>query len=257
MVSKIVLWVHPRSVSTAFEIMMAERGDFVTYHEPFGVPYYHGPAGRKRGHQADQQIVETYDEVCARLLETSCTQSVFFKDMAYYVEDTDIVERLSQFQHTFLVRNPRDMLASIVKKWPDVSFDETGYGALLWLFRKVESHSGRLPIVIDADDLCADPAAMIRAYCDAVGIPFLERALTWKPGPRKALMWWDNGSWHETLHQSRGFIRHDERPRNTTPPTLPKHLDGMLLECQGIYDELRSVRLRPIHHESCNTRPNE
>lgn len=245
MSARIVLWVHPRSVSTAFEIMMAERGDFVTFHEPFGVPYYHGPAGQQRGHLADPQIVETYDDVYEKVLNTARTQSIFFKDMAYYVENTEIVERLSHFQHTFLVRNPRDTLASLAKKWPDVAFDEAGYGALLWLFRKVERYFERPPIVMDADDLLANPAGMIRAYCEAVGIPFLERALTWEPGPRKALMWWDNGSWHETLQQSRGFLRQEARAQNRDPGVLPERLQRILFECQPIYDTLRAARLRP------------
>lgn len=36
----VALWTHPRSVSTAFERVMMERGDFKILHEPFSYLYY-------------------------------------------------------------------------------------------------------------------------------------------------------------------------------------------------------------------------
>ena len=36
----IALWTHPRSISTAFERVMIERGDFNVLHEPFSYLYY-------------------------------------------------------------------------------------------------------------------------------------------------------------------------------------------------------------------------
>ncbi len=41
MVNRIIaLWAAPRSVSTAFERMMMERGDHAVVHEPFSAHYY-------------------------------------------------------------------------------------------------------------------------------------------------------------------------------------------------------------------------
>nr|WP_293108444.1 hypothetical protein [Okeania sp. SIO2F4] len=36
----VVLWAHPRSLSTVFERIMMERGDFKIFHEPFAYVYY-------------------------------------------------------------------------------------------------------------------------------------------------------------------------------------------------------------------------
>ena len=36
----IVLWTHPRSLSTAIERVMRERGDLTCFHEPFMYDYY-------------------------------------------------------------------------------------------------------------------------------------------------------------------------------------------------------------------------
>ena len=37
-------------------------------------------------------------------------------------------------------------------------------------------------MVIDSDDLLEHPRNIVEAYCDAVGIPFIEDALSWDPG---------------------------------------------------------------------------
>ena len=36
----VALWTYPRTISTAFERVMMERGDFEVLHEPFSYLYY-------------------------------------------------------------------------------------------------------------------------------------------------------------------------------------------------------------------------
>ena len=36
----VALWAVPRSISTAFERVFVERGDFEVFHEPFSAYYY-------------------------------------------------------------------------------------------------------------------------------------------------------------------------------------------------------------------------
>ena len=43
----IALWVHPRSMSTAIERIMRERGDLDCLHEPFMYYYYVGLGKRE------------------------------------------------------------------------------------------------------------------------------------------------------------------------------------------------------------------
>ena len=38
------------------------------------------------------------------------------------------------------------------------------------------------PVVIDIDDLLADPGRVLKAYCEAVNIPYTDDLLHWKPG---------------------------------------------------------------------------
>lgn len=64
--------------------------------------------------------------------------------------------------------------------------------------------NGTPPSVTDSDDLPEDPEQMTARFCDAVGIPFLKRALSWMPGgDPSAHSWWDGGSFHANLENPR------------------------------------------------------
>ncbi|NIS17402.1 MAG: sulfotransferase family protein, partial [candidate division Zixibacteria bacterium] len=64
---------------------------------------------------------------------------------------------------------------------PDVSRDEIGYELEFKLFEKVAEVTGQTPVLIDADELEDDPEGITRAYCEAVGIPFIKDSLSWDP----------------------------------------------------------------------------
>lgn len=80
------LWATPRSVSTVFERIFIERGDFEVFHEPFSFSYYHSEDRRHDRYAQDPASGEyNFDRVLEKL--TGHTERpVFFKDMAYYVE---------------------------------------------------------------------------------------------------------------------------------------------------------------------------
>jgi hypothetical protein len=45
-----------------------------------------------------------------------------------------------------------------------------------------------------------------------VGIPFLEEALSWEPGARDEVSWWDGGSFHANLRNSDGLKAQQSEP---------------------------------------------
>ena len=66
---------------------------------------------------------------------------------------------------------------------------------------------GDASVVIDSDDLVARPGATMAAYCAAVGLPFIPRALTWEPGERPE--WRRSARWHVDVSVSSGFERRE------------------------------------------------
>ena len=70
---------------------------------------------------------------------------------------------------------------------------------------KIKPSSSFYSKKLDSDDLLENPYGMVEAYCDTVGIPFIKRALSWEPGARDEVSWWDGGSFHEDLRNSDGL----------------------------------------------------
>jgi hypothetical protein len=232
----IVLWSTPRSRSTAFERMMIERGDHEVFDEPFSARYYFSP--ERRSARFDHEIPDsTAAAIVARLLAAATTRPVFVKDMAYHASGLLTEELLGELVNTFLVREPRAALASFARKWPDVTEEEAGYGRLAEAFAVARRCTGRVPPVLEADDLAREPSAQVRAWCEAVGIPFVADALRWPPGmPAQWELWTD---WYEGVARSSGF----EPPGTAEPPELDDRLEAIAARARPVYDELAGFRL--------------
>jgi hypothetical protein len=195
----LALWSPPRSRSTAFFRMMAQRGDFRMFHEPFsdlaaGQPF-----------AVDKAVYRTPGELFARFVELSDTTPVFFKDTTEFrhaplFESLPLAERVT---HTFIIREPRAAIESHYAINPEVTLPEIGYENLYEIFDRVRMETGRTPAVIDADVLVEHPATVIRAYCATVGIPYDDGALSWSPGERSE--WSRTSRWHQDVALSSGF----------------------------------------------------
>jgi len=202
----LALWAVPRSTSTAFEWMMRQRGDMTCHHEPFGEAWYYGEDRRApRPNDVAPRKGLTFASVWRDLQRDAGRGPVFMKDFPHYIAHMADAAFLDAFTHTFLIRDPAKMLPSMWDKWPDFRLEETGYAEQRWLFERICDRDGRAPPVIDSGDLLADPHGIVRHYCTAAGIPFIEEALAWDAGERREVSWYDKGSWHDNLKSSTGL----------------------------------------------------
>lgn len=203
----LVLWATPRSTSTAFEWMMRQRGDMECFHEPFGEAWYQGddPLWPRLTEDSVRTPGLTYDTVWATLTAAAEKGPVFSKEFPHYLDHMWTDEFLDHFNHSFLIRDPAKTITSIYKHWPDFHEKELGFIEQRALFDRLCDQHGKAPPVIDSDDLLEDPHGLIEKYCHAVGIPFMPEALSWEPGARDEVSWWDGGSFHENLRNSDGL----------------------------------------------------
>ncbi|HZG65065.1 MAG TPA: hypothetical protein VEY13_16405, partial [Rubrobacteraceae bacterium] len=152
----VALWAVPRSISTAFERVFVERGDFKVFHEPFSTSYYYSTDRRsERFEDVEPKEEYCFAAVLNRLLAPAA-KPVFFKDMAYYVSGCMTPEFVDSFRNTFIIREPRAVLASFSKLWPDFTFEEAGFEELHRLFGYAVE-LGQEPVVVDAADLSENP----------------------------------------------------------------------------------------------------
>jgi hypothetical protein len=232
----LVLWTTPRSRSTAFERMMIERGDHTVFDEPFSARYYFSP--ERRSSRFEREIPDSTGAAIVRQLrDAAAERPVFVKDMAYHASGLLDAGLLGGLVNTFLVREPRAALASFAKKWPDLTEEEAGYERLGEAFTVARRVCAGAPPVLESDDLARDPDTFVRAWCDAVGIPFVADALTWEPGmPSEWKLWPD---WYQGVARSTGF----QPPGPEQPVELDDRLEAIARRARPVYDDLVSARL--------------
>jgi hypothetical protein len=219
--SIIALWSPPRSRSTAFARMMVERGDYTVLHEPFSHLMNFGES------KVGEQVVRSEQELVPALWRMAAEQPLFFKDTTDFLYPLLLTDQsfLAGAIHTFLIRHPREAIASHYAMHPGLQRDEIGFARLAEIYDAVAAATGKPAVVIDSDDLVEKPHETIQAYCDAVGIPFKPEALSWQP--RMEESWRRTGKWHETASKTSGFVRTDnsDLPDIKGNPLLTSYLD--------------------------------
>jgi hypothetical protein len=233
----IALWAVPRSLSTAFERVFVERDDLEILHEPFSASYYYGEDRlSNRYSDVEPEAKHNYQSVLAEVLKPR-QKRVFLKDMAYQAKGVMGPEFISNFVNTFIIRDPKYVLSSLYKMWPDYTLEETGYEELYWAFRYA-TEAGQDPVVVDAMTFSENPVGILSAYCERVGIPFRANSLSWEPGEVEE--WKDWEEWHEAAQQSTGIERAERRD-----PALPEELQEAYEHCLPYYYTLAAHTLSP------------
>ena len=234
----IALWAVPRSLSTAFERVFVERDDLEVLHEPFSAAYYYGP-DRLSERYADEapKPENSYESVLAEVFRPR-EKRLFLKDMPYQAKGVISRDFIRRFTNTFIIRDPKYVVASLHKMWPDFTLEETGYEQQYRLF-ELAVENGEDPAVVDAADLTGDPAGTIRAYCEKLDLPFMPESLSWKPGKVPEWEMWTE--WHEEAQESTG-IKSQPLEDDTE---VPSDLEDVYRRCLPYSEELQKVRLRP------------
>ena len=182
---------------------MAERGDMTVLHEPFCKLRDFGET------HAGARTFESPLSLLDWLRDETHGISVFLKDHppAYVREVLADRRFLAEARHAFLIRRPEEIAASSYAVSPRLNIAGIGLEMLCEWQDAVSDAGGDPSVVIDSDDLVARPAATMAAYCAAVGLPFIPRALTWEPGDRPE--WRQYARWHIDASASSGFDRHE------------------------------------------------
>jgi malate dehydrogenase (oxaloacetate-decarboxylating) len=110
------------------------------------------------------------------LAEALATRQIWIVDLPGLLTD-DMGEHLLDYQRPYArpaaeaagwAKTPVQVDPSTVQRWPQMAAVQAA----------VRDAGGDASVVIDSDDLVARPEATMAAYCAAVGLPFIPRALT-------------------------------------------------------------------------------
>jgi hypothetical protein len=234
------MWSGPRNISTAMMRSWGNRPDTFVCDEPL---YAHYLARTGIAHPGAEEVVRHHEDNWRKVVRwltgpVPGDRRVFYqKHMAHHLLSN--IERgwLEQLQNCFLVRDPREMLTSLVRHLPRPELADTGLPQQLEIFEMVRERTGGVPPVVDARDVLTDPAGILNRLCEVVGLDFSEKMLSWPPGPRDTDGVWAK-HWYAEVERSSGF-----RPYRPKPDPLPEWLAELHAECLRFYRVLFDHRI--------------
>ena len=235
------MWSGPRNISTAMMRAWGNRPDTFVVDEPF-YAYYLKATGKEHP-GADEVIAagETdWQKVVARLTGPVLggKRILFQKQMTHHLLPEVDRRWLSQMTNCFLIRDPREVIASYVRKREDTALEDLGFVQQAEIFNLVRSHTKSVPPVVDAKDVLENPERMLRLLCGEVGVEFNKSMLSWPPGLRETDGIWAK-YWYGEVARSTSF-----KPYRPRPDEVPEHLREIQERCGECYERLYEHRLR-------------
>lgn len=205
--NKIVYMVSPpRSLSTVFTSMMHHRGDFAIMHEPSQYAFTKEVYPTFAKTHFKPNALQSFDEVKRVILEKSCDQNLFVKEMSFAVAKFHLNDhtlmKMPNLQFVFLVRNPHHTIISMYKKTPGVEIDSLaqliGYNDMLDLIKIVDLCGANKPYILYTEDLYSHPLETVQNFCKHIDIEFSPEHLHWNRLPENFDAFKE---WNESKHQ--------------------------------------------------------
>jgi len=250
MVLRIAMWSGPRNISTAMMRAWENRLDTAVVDEPLYACYL---AASGADHPGREEVIASqptdWREVVASLTghvpERKPIQ--YQKHMTHHMLPEFGREWLEQVSNCFLIRAPAEVVASYAETRNAPELADLGFVQQKELFDRVADRLGAAPPVIDATDVLRDPAGMLAALCDVLGVAFDARMLSWPPGRRSTDGVWAK-HWYAAVERSTGFS-----PLRAGSKPVPRTLDHLVEAAMPIYERLAAHRLRPIAVEAARS----
>ena len=230
---KISLWSGPRNISTAIMYSFAQRHDTQVVDEPL---YGHYLRETKVNHPGHKEIMNSLncdgESVISDLFSLKLEDQkriLFMKQMTKHLVDIEL-SFLKKTDNILLIRDPIDMLPSLVEQLPQPALSDTGFDKQWELYQYLETIGNR-PIIIDATELLKNPKKILYTLCEHLSIEFLPTMLSWKPEPRQEDGIWAK-YWYKSLHKTSGFNAYIAKSN------FPVELNPLLIECKPYYEKL-------------------
>ncbi len=234
---RIAAWSGPRNISTAMMRSWENRTDTCVIDEPL---YAHYLKATGLHHPGRDDVLLHHENKWESVIEHligPCDSPVFYqKHMAHHLLPNISRDWLREVEHIFLIRNPREMLTSLMKHIPQPRLEDTGLPQQLELFNYLKA-KGKIPLILDSKDILQSPRQMLSLVCSRLRIKFEESMLSWPAGERDSDGVWAK-HWYRSVKTSTRFA-----PWGPKKEVVPTHLEGLCLECEEMYTVLFKEKL--------------
>ena len=244
------MWSGPRNISTALMRSWGNRLDTLVIDEPFYAYYL---KTTDKAHPGAEEVIANGETDWRKVVE-QLTGNVpggkriyFQKQMTHHLLPEIDCEWIADLTNCFLIRDPREVILSYIKKNPEPTLEDLGFVQQEKIFDFVVGTSRRdvrgrrsapsLPIVIDAKDVLESPERMLRLFCAAIGVEFDDAMLSWPPGLRDTDGVWAK-YWYDDVARSTSF-----QPYEPKEGVVPDRLRELYQQCRQCYERLYQHRL--------------
>ena len=186
----------------------------------------------------------SFSDIVEMLLQAARVQPVFSKDMAYYVfpKILNYPELAQQIEHVFLIRDPRKSILSYYKLDTQIQDQEIGIEAQWKLHQWVLEQTGKAPIVVQAEQLQADPKTLMSLVWQRCGLTYKENAFSWNQNSMPS-DWKQVSTWHEKTNTTNA-IKADLRSEDSVQLEFSEliqnapHIENFYLKHNEYYKKL-------------------
>ena len=197
---RIACWSGPRNISTALMRSWSSRGDSFVSDEPFYAYYL---KEQQLKHPMYKEIIEhypnTYNDVVTSLISEipNDKEHWYQKHMAHHLIDLNNINWINQFENCILIRHPKSVINSYIKKNTLNHIDELGYPQQYKIMKYLDSIDKKF-IVVDSDILLNNPEKILSQWCNGINLKFDNSMLNWKKGshPQDGI-WWKH--WYDNV----------------------------------------------------------
>jgi hypothetical protein len=216
------------------------RDDTVVIDEPF-YTYYLTVTGIE--HPGADEVIATgetdWRKVVAHLTgPIPKGKHIFFqKQMTHHLLPEMDREWLGGVTNCFLIRDPREVINSYIKKREDPALEDLGFVQQAEIFDFVRTRTKAVPPVVDARDVLQNPERTLRLLCEAVDVEFGKSMLSWPPGLRETDGIWAK-HWYGEVAKTTSFQPY--HPKASEVPVRMHEIYERSLQC---YQQLYEHRL--------------
>ncbi len=238
---RIAMWSGPRNVSTALMRAWENRDDCFVCDEPL-YAHYLLQTGLEHPGREETIASQPHDwQSVAGWLTGPIPEgrTIWYqKQMAHHLLPEVDRQWTRSLTNCFLIRDPREMLTSLIEFIPSPAVEDTGLPQQVELFDQVRSETGSTPPVIDGRDVLENPDGILMKLCSVVGVDFNRKMLNWPPGIRDTDGAWA-AYWYNKVKVTTEFGSYRAKDDE-----VPDHLREVYNACCELYEQLVPHRLR-------------
>ena len=169
---KIACWSGPRNISTALMRSWSSRKNSFVSDEPLYAYYL---KEKKLKHPMHKEIINYYPNKYNDIINTLSSEIPFGKKywyqkhMAHHLINAKNLKWINNFENCILIRNPRLVINSYVKKNNLTNVDELGYPQQLKIIKHLQKNNINYHI-IDAETFLENPTKGLKLWCKKLNI---------------------------------------------------------------------------------------